>query len=249
MSSVDTSASRRFIEAIRMAASEELGHGLPPGTTVLGSRSREGSRKAVAYPMGEPTLITCAPRLVARLGSIDGGPALSNDAFVSAATALGGTPASWGRFRVFEGVPSDPDLDPARVVPLDRDQERDRAIIAEFIAACTEDDLAAAELEMDHLDPSILGVQSDDGVLGALAFGRPWPLDDRFNDVGIVTAPEYRGRGLGRAAVAQFVRQQHDRGRLSLYNCDVDNIGSDRLADSLGFTLVQTVASVRFTCP
>lgn len=69
----------------------------------------------------------------------------------------------------------------------------------------------------------------------------------RFDDVGIVTTPTYRGRGLGRAAVGHLVRQQHNRGRLALYNCDVDNVGSDRLAESLGFTLAQTVASVRLT--
>lgn len=247
MLSVDTSASGRFTEAMRAAISKELGRELPPGTTVVGSKSREGSNKAVAYPMGEVTAVLCAPRLVARLGPIDGGPLLSNDAFVSAAAALGGTPGGWGRFRVFEGKPGSPDLDPARVVPLDRDLEQDRVAISEFIAACSEDDLAAAELELDHLDPTILGVRSDDGILAALVFGRPWPYDNCFDDVGIVTAPDHRGKGLGRAAVAHFVRQQHDRGRLALYNCDVDNVGSDRLADSLGFTLAQTVSSVCFS--
>jgi len=46
--------------------------------------------------------------------------------------------------------------------------------------------------------------------------------------------------------VALFVRQQHRRGRFALYNCDVTNVGSDRLAEKLGFTVAQTVASVRF---
>lgn len=98
--------SRRFVEAIRAAARADMGHELPPGTTVVGSAGREGSDAAVAYPMGDSTLVWCAPRLVAHLASIDGGPALSNDAFVSVATALGGTDVSWGRFRVFEGTPS-----------------------------------------------------------------------------------------------------------------------------------------------
>ncbi len=247
MPPVGTSASKRFSEALRAALSQELGRELPPGTMVVASQRREGSGTAVAYPTGGSTVVACAPRWVARLGPLDGGPVLSNDAFVSAATALGGTPSTWGRYRVLEGVPSAPDLEPARTVPLDRDRERDRAIIAAFMAACSEDDLAAAELELDHLDPTILGVRSDDGALDALAFGRPWPHDDRFDDVAIVTAPDHRGRGLDRAAVAQLVRRQHARGRFALYGCDVDNVGSDRLAGSLGFTLVQMVASVRFT--
>lgn len=246
MPSVDASASQRFIEAVRAAMSVELGRGLALGTTVVGSRSREGSDTVVSYPLGESTAVVCAPRLVDRLRSLNGGPVVSNEAFVVAATALGATPGTWGRSRVFEGVPSAPDLDPARVVALDRDRESDRALVARFIAACSKEDLDAAELKVDDLDPTILGVRSDDAALGALAFGRPWTHDGRFDDVGVITAPDHRGRGLGRAAVAQLVRQQHERGRLALYNCDVDNVGSDRLADSLGFTLVQTIASVRF---
>lgn len=246
MSFVDTSASRRFTDALRAAMSGDLGRDLPVGTTVVPSARREGSDTVVAYPMGASTAVVCAPRLVARLSALDGGPALSNDAFVAAATALGGAASTWGRFRVFEGAPSFPDLGATRVVALDRDREQDRAVIAAFTTACSTQDLAAAELEVEHLDPTILGVRSNDGTLGAVAFGRSWQHDDRFDDIGVITDPDHRGRGLGRAAVAQLVRQQHERGRLALYSCDVDNVGSNSLADSLGFMLVQTIASVRF---
>jgi hypothetical protein len=35
-------------------------------------------------------------------------------------------------------------------------------------------------------------------------------------------------------------------GRHWLYRCTVDNVGSNRVAESLGFTLVSTIGAVRF---
>ncbi len=75
---------------------------------MVGSPSRQGSNEAAAYPMGESTAVVCAPDLVARLSPINGGPALSNDASVLTAAAIGGTPAGWGPFRVIKGAPEIP---------------------------------------------------------------------------------------------------------------------------------------------
>lgn len=243
---VGTSASARFRSAILDAARDELGRDLPAGTVVVGSAARVGSTNTVAYPMGDLTLIWCAPEVAPRLASLDGQPALSNDEFVEAGTALGGKAAGWGRFRVVEDMPPVPDVDSARVRTLDRDDADDCAVITDFIAACPEEDRDEAELDIDDLDPAILAVLDCEGAAAALAFARPWNHDQDFDDIGIITRPDCRGQGLGAAAVALLVHQQQALGRLPLYNCDVENAGSDALADSLGFTLVQSVASVRF---
>lgn len=245
MSPREPSVSSRFTQAIRQAASADLGRPILAGTSVVGAAAREGSTNTVAYPMGESTLILCAPDIAPRLAHLNGDVALSNEAFVEAATALGGIAAGWGRFRVHEGRPPEPDLDATRVRPLDRANAADRELIENFVAGCSEADLDETELELDDLDPDLLGIQDETGALVALAMGRPWDLDANFDDVGVITHPEHRSQGLGGAAVALFVRQLHSRGRFALYNCDVVNVGSDRLADALGFTVAQTVASVR----
>ncbi len=232
--------------AVQAAAGAEVGHVLPVGTSVVGAAARKGSTSVVAYPMGDRTIIWCAPDVAPRLASLDGQPALSNDEFVQAATELGGIQGGWGRFRVLEGRPPVPDIDPAQIRALDRDNAADRAFIADFIAGCSTSDLDEAELNINELDPVILALLDASGAAAAMVYGMPWMFDADFDDIGIITRPDCRGRGLGTAAVAYFARQQQRVGRLPLYGCDTENIGSDRLAESVGFSLVQTVASLRF---
>lgn len=247
VTSLSPTVGDRFRAAVRAAACAELGHDLPSGTSVVGSPGRSGSKIAVAYPMGDQTVIWCAPEVAPLLASLEGRPPLSNEDFVEAGVALGGAPGGRGRFRVLEGMPSAHDITSSRVRSLDRDQVEARAVIAEFIAACPSEDRDEAELDIDDLDPVILAVLDDAGAAAALAYARPWDYDDGFDDIAIITRPSCRGQGLGAAAVAALARQQQARGRRMLYNCDVDNVGSNRLAESLGFTVVQSVASVRFS--
>ncbi len=242
----DAAAADRFRMAVQAAASAELGYELPVGTSVVGAAGRKGSTSVVAYPMGDRTVIWCAPDVAPRLASLEGQPALSNDEFVKAATELGGIQGGWGRFRVLDGMPPAPGLDPSQIRALDRDNAADCAFIADFITTCSANDLDEAELDIDELDPVILALLDASGAAAAMVYAMPWMFDADFDDIGIITRPDCRGRGSGAAAVAHFARQQQRLGRLPLYGCDTTNIGSDRLAESVGFTLVQTVASVRF---
>lgn len=246
MSSTDSAACDRFRMAVQAAASAALGHEVPVGTSVVGAADRKGSTSVVAYPMDDRTIIWCAPDVAPRLASLDGQPALSNDDFLRAGIALGGIQGGWGRFRVLEGMPPAPDLDRCAVRALDRDNAADCAFIADFIATCSANDLDEAELDIDELDPVILALLDASGAAAAMVYAMPWMFDADFDDIGIITRPDCRGQGLGAAAVAYFARQQQRVGRLPLYGCDIENIGSDRLAESVGFTLVQTVASISF---
>lgn len=57
----------------------------------------------------------------------------------------------------------------------------------------------------------------------------------RAHAVGVWTDPGHRGLGLGKAVVGALVRELADEGAAALWNCDVRNLASVRLARAVGF--------------
>jgi GNAT superfamily N-acetyltransferase len=239
-------AAVRLAAATTTAASDALGRELPEGTTVVASPWREGSTLAVAYPLGDRTIIWCAPALSAALASLDGPVPLSNADFTVRAGELGGVLIGSGHHRVLSTPAPDPAVESSRLVVLDRDDPAHRSLISAFIDHCSDDDLDEAELDMDRLDEAIVGVLDDSGALASYASARPWVFDSQFDDIAVITDPDHRVRGLGRAAVAALSQRRQHVGRTMFYSCDVDNLGSNRLAEAVGFEHVYTVTGVSF---
>lgn len=110
-----------------------------------------------------------------------------------------------------------------------------------LLAACTPEDREEAEVALDH-DPAV-GAFTD-GRLVAMATVFEW---HGFRDVGVLTSPDARGRGAGRAAVRGAVEVLHaadDPGPV-LYRHAAGHIASSRVAEGLGFPVVAGVCSVR----
>ncbi len=236
----------RYFSAVLQAARRDLGRDLPHGTTVVASADREGSTAAVAYPLGEQTVIWCAPAIATRLSTLNQPDALTADAFVAAGELLGGAFGGRGRHLVLASeaaVLQDHRYEP---IELDRHAVSDRRLLAAFVAACSEDDLDEAELDMDELDPAILALVDDTGSVAAYASGRPWAMDADFDEIAVITHPEHRGQRLGANAVAEFARRRQRAGRMMFYSHNVENEGSSRVADTVGFDVTTTVAAVRF---
>lgn len=85
----------------------------------------------------------------------------------------------------------------------------------------------------------------DDLAFGCLADGQLAAAASAFDyigfmDVGVLTHPDYRKRGLGRAAVRALCAGLVERGSLPQYRCDAANIASVNLARSLNFRLYVT---------
>lgn len=79
----------------------------------------------------------------------------------------------------------------------------------------------------------VLVATSDDGThLAGVGIKRH---DPSGRELAVVTAAEARGRGLGRALVAQAARHVLRSGAVPTYLHATDNIASARLADSAGF--------------
>lgn len=102
---------------------------------------------------------------------------------------------------------------------------------ARFAAAAPPDDLDEAFVELDHW--LVVGTFAGDELVAA-ASAYPW-RDSALADVGVITLPQHRGRGLGRRAVqainVELLRRDHE----PQYRCQVDNLASAALAASAGF--------------
>jgi GNAT superfamily N-acetyltransferase len=239
-------AADRLIAAVTTAAGDALGCEPPTGTAIVASEAREGSKLAVAYPLAERTIVWCAPGLASRLAPLEGPTVLDNDEFTARASELGGVYEGAGHHRVLARPAPEPAVETSRLVVLDRGDAEHRALIAAFIDRCSDDDLDEAELSIELLDEAIVGVLDDAGALVSYASSRPWVFDACFDDVAVITRPDQRGRGLGAAAVAELSRRRQAVGHSMFYSCDIENIGSSRLAESVGFQLVYTVTAVSF---
>ncbi len=240
-------ARARVIAAIRNAAEAAFGDEIPAGTTVVASPDRAGSNLAVAYPFGDRTIVWCAPGPISvTLEPLNGPVALSNQEFRARIEQLGGVFVGAGHHRVLSSPAPDPQIEPLRLVALDRDDAADVALIAAFVEHCSADDLNEAEVAIDQLDEAIVGVLDGSGALAAYASARRWFFDASFDDVAVITHPAHRGHGLGTAAVAALSQRRQRSGRTMFYGCNVENHASGALAEAAGFELVHTVTAVSF---
>jgi RimJ/RimL family protein N-acetyltransferase len=109
----------------------------------------------------------------------------------------------------------------------------DRAAFERFAAEAPEDDLDEAFVELDHW--LAFGTLVD-GRLVAAASMYPWD-GSLLADLGVITLPEFRGRGLGRATVRAMSARALELGHEPQYRCQLDNAPSVALAAASGFEL------------
>ena len=109
----------------------------------------------------------------------------------------------------------------------------DQAAFAQFEADAPADDLDEAYVELDHW--LVYGTFVE-GRLAAASSMYPWGVT-HLADVGVITLPEFRGRGLGTATVRAISARAFELGFEPQYRCQIDNTASVALAKTSGFTL------------
>lgn len=108
---------------------------------------------------------------------------------------------------------------------------------------------------LDALDPSIAWISETwGGHVGLAASGTAWAAFDggravavacpfylgrNYEDIGVVTEPGHRGRGLSTACAAALVADIRARGRQPSWTTSPDNTGSRAVAARLGFVPVR----------
>lgn len=60
-------------------------------------------------------------------------------------------------------------------------------------------------------------------------------LGDRYEEIGVVTEPEFRGQGLSVACAGRLCAEVHARGHIPSWTTSPDNVASRRVAEKLGF--------------
>lgn len=107
----------------------------------------------------------------------------------------------------------------------------DQAAFDVFTATAPEADADEAFVELDHW--LVFGCFVDD-VLVSAASMYPWD-GSPLADTGVLTLPDYRGRGFAAATVRALSAEALRRGFEPQYRCQVDNVGSIAVARAAGF--------------
>lgn len=108
----------------------------------------------------------------------------------------------------------------------------DAAALADLQAACRPEEVDEGEVSVEDE----IGFGCFQGpTLAAVATG--FRLTG-FMDIGVLTHPAFRRKGLGKAAVTALCRWCIDHDVIAQYRCRVDNVGSRSIAASLGFNLI-----------
>ena len=240
--------SERYLGSLLAAAERAHGRPLTSGTTLVIDPERNGTGSATCYPTPHASIVWCDEGVRDRLAPIESSKSISAEEFVAAATGLGAVLLGYARTRVLDGEPRRPTADPGdlAVRHVDPGDDAPMSMLHDLIAACDEEDVAYADLDLDHLDPSFTVLVTSEGTIAAYASAQPHDLDPAFDDIAVLTHPAWRGRQLGALAVHEFIRHHRAQGRPVVYRCNVDNVGSNRVAESLGLTLVTTIGAVSF---
>lgn len=106
----------------------------------------------------------------------------------------------------------------------------DAPALATLHAACTPLEVDESYVEVDHL--IAFGIFDGPALLAA-ASGYRW---GGFLDPGVLTHPDHRRQGLGRAAVGTLARWAIDHNIIPQFRHNSDNPGSQSVAITLGFT-------------
>jgi RimJ/RimL family protein N-acetyltransferase len=105
----------------------------------------------------------------------------------------------------------------------------DQTAFEAFVEQCSEEDVEEGDVSIEHL--SAFGVFDGDR-LGAVASIYEWL---GLLDIGILTDPAYRGRGMGKAAVSACALHHLTGSQAVVYRHDILNLGSQGIAQGLNF--------------
>lgn len=109
--------------------------------------------------------------------------------------------------------------------------EIDKSLFQDFESRNTEKDLDDVEVELDN--DAVFGF-IDNETLSCVADYYRWSNKD-VADIGVLTAPDYRGKGVATTVVEALCRHALSNGLLPQYRCQLDNLGSIGVAEKLGF--------------
>ena len=109
--------------------------------------------------------------------------------------------------------------------------ESDISLFQNFESRNTEDDLEGVEVELDN--EAVFG-QIENESLNCVADYYRWS-NKNVADIGVLTAPDSRGKSIATNVVKALSRHALENGLLPQYRCQLDNFGSIKVAEKAGF--------------
>ena len=208
-----------------------------PGTKLIADEVFEGSGEIHLYRLGEHAVLRMEPALFSQMrwpGNAGGRRFSAED--VATAAPEGWTIGAGDKGLIFY-------MDPERFAPVDLPAgytqrelalAEDREIIDGLCAACSEDEVEDAEIDHERPDALACGAFHEGRLVCYAGYRR---FGEHAGDVGILTHPEHRRKGLGKAMVSVVTRGCMDRDVLPMYRVDADHFRSRKIAEALGYDL------------
>lgn len=103
----------------------------------------------------------------------------------------------------------------------------DKLLFDEFHNSCSKVDKDQGMVSLE--DPVAYGCFVDNKIASVSSL---WNWGEELSDIGILTHPDYRYKGYAKS-VCETLMSETDK--LFIWRCDSDNIGSKKLAESIGF--------------
>lgn len=202
------------------------------GTTILPLERYGGEKVIVLWHIGRHTFVQSDPGYTTQLEDLI--------RQLPTATALQGDNIhlAWGEAAistldkglVFYLYPADlPVYAPAAPFMVRRLTEADGGPMQSLHAASSPEDVDEGFVEVDH--QIVFGCFNDDQLVAAASgYERAG-----FMDIGVLTHPGFRRRGLGQAAVGAICEWSPANGYIAQYRCNERNLGSRGIAEGLNF--------------
>jgi GNAT superfamily N-acetyltransferase len=214
-----------------------------PGTSILSDPQTPPTAWVSLWPVGQRVATRVAPDLAEQLRAVlDGLPPRHRMTADDVATC-------WPDRRTERAPQRLHALDPAVFRPASPASgqqvraltEADRDDFERFLGQCTPDDREEGEVDIGGEHELTMGVRVGDRIVAvASMFG--W---GGFSDLGVVTAPQFRRQGNGKAVVSALCERLLDGPRVVVYRYSLDNLGSAGIAASLALAPLGVAESVR----
>jgi predicted GNAT family acetyltransferase len=121
-------------------------------------------------------------------------------------------------------------------------EDNDETHLKRLQQACTERDLELGDVQIDH--PLVYGCFVGEDLASVASVIHQ---DNRIADIGVLTHPKYRQKGLGRLVVSALSQASIEEDLIPQYWTLKENLASLKLVTSLGFEQYGTETVLRFS--
>ncbi|MFO7777861.1 MAG: hypothetical protein R6V28_05875 [Nitriliruptoraceae bacterium] len=214
-----------------------------PGTSIVSDPQTPPTAWVSLWPVGQRVVTRVAPEVAERLRAVlDGLPPGHRMTADDVATCWPDRPTGRASQRLHALDPAA--FRPASPVPGKQVRELtegDRDDFEQFLGQCSPDEREEGEVDIGGEHELTIGLRVRDRIV-AVASMFEWR---GFSDVGVVTAPQFRRQGNGKAVVSALCERLIDGPRVVVYRYSLDNLGSAGVARSLALAPLGVAESVR----